>query len=81
MILTILKNGYYPEIKNNIPFSQEELIILNNSDGLELQANEEIAHYFKYFLRDKREMLESWINNARPYIPEIKKRVRRSWSS
>ncbi len=70
--LTVLKGGSYPTIKNNTPFTEDELRILRYSNGLEISASNEIAHYFKYFLRDKHELLELWIENARPYIPTIR---------
>ncbi|OQY38637.1 MAG: hypothetical protein B6229_05405 [Spirochaetaceae bacterium 4572_7] len=70
--LTVLKGGSYPEIKNDTPFSEIELKILQNSDGLEFKASVEIAHYFKYFLRDRRDLLELWIRNARPILPSVK---------
>lgn len=70
--LTVLKGGSYPEIKNDTPFTINELQILKHSEGLELEATVEVAHYFKYFLRDKKELLELWIENARPVIPLIR---------
>lgn len=71
--LTVLKGGSYPKIRNNTPFSDIELKILKNSSGLEMEANIEVAHYFKYFLRDKKDLLKLWIENSRPYIPAIRK--------
>lgn len=70
--LTVLKGGSYPTIKNNTPFTEDELRILRESNGLEIPASTEIAHYFKYFLRDKHDLLELWIDNARQYIPTIR---------
>ncbi len=70
--LTVLKGKSYPIIKNDTPFTEVEIDILNKSDGLELVASVEVAHYFKYFLRDKRDLLNLWIKNARPYIPLIR---------
>lgn len=69
---TILKGGSYPTIKNNTPFTPEEIEILKKSNGLEIEASVEVAHYFKYFLRDRRDILELWINNSKEYLPYIK---------
>lgn len=70
--LTVLKGGSYPTIKNNTPFTDLEIEILKRSNGLEFEASVEVAHYFKYFLRDRRDLLELWIDNSREYIPFIK---------
>ncbi len=73
--LTVLKGGVYPKIINDTPFTTTELEILNRSDDFEIKANLEVAHYFKYFLRDKKELLQLWINNAQPYISSIRKLI------
>lgn len=70
--LTVLKGSSYPKIKNNTPFTNTELEILQHSEGLELEATVEVAHYFKYFLRDKRDLLNQWIDNASPNLPYIR---------
>lgn len=63
--------GSYPKIKNDSPFTKDELKILQNSSGIEYDADVVVAHYFKYFLRDKRDMINLWISNANPYISNI----------
>ncbi|QEN03231.1 LysM peptidoglycan-binding domain-containing protein [Thiospirochaeta perfilievii] len=70
--LTVLKGGSYPKIKNDTPFTPIELEILQNESGIEIVATNEIAHYFKYFLRDKKELINKWIINSEKYIPEIR---------
>ncbi|MGL1891754.1 MAG: LysM peptidoglycan-binding domain-containing protein [Spirochaetaceae bacterium] len=73
--LTVLKGGSYPTIKNDTAFTETELLILQNSEGLELEANIEVAHYFKYFLRDKKDLLNLWIDNSRETIPFVKQEI------
>lgn len=73
--LTVLKGKSYPKIKNDTPFTEKELEILERSSVIEYKADIEVAHYFKYFTRDKKELLQTWINNSVKFLPFIEKEL------
>lgn len=73
--LTVLKGKSYPTIKNDTPFTDDELDILESSSEIEYKADIEVAHYFKYFIRDKKDLLQTWIENSSKFLPFIEDKL------